>query len=217
MPVVCWYWDVVPLRIPELFADGMKELPWEERQKKVMAYRFDCDRRLCLGAGLLLAYALRQAGQEDLRLETGEEGKPFLVNHPELSFNLSHSGDLAVCVVSDAPVGVDVEVLREAYPEIEDACFCPEERLWLEQSGDRERAFYRLWTRKESYLKMLGTGLSENLDSISVIGEKPGLCFCETEVKGHRICVCASGELEVCFRKAPKDLIGENAKGIRTL
>ena len=45
-----------------LFSRGLSLLPWEERREQVMRFRFAKDRRLCLGAGLLLAYALCRAG-----------------------------------------------------------------------------------------------------------------------------------------------------------
>ena len=67
-PVVCWTCDVGPLADPARFARGMAALPWADRREKVMAFRFDRDRRLCLGAGLLLAHALRRAGAKNLAL-----------------------------------------------------------------------------------------------------------------------------------------------------
>lgn len=68
MGITCWVCDVRPLSDPALFSQGMSLLPWEERRVQVMRFRFDKDRRLCLGAGLLLAHALRHAGATDLSL-----------------------------------------------------------------------------------------------------------------------------------------------------
>ena len=107
MLTVCWYCDVRPLSDPELFAAGLSGLPWEERREKVSRFLFEKDRRLCLGAGMLLAHALREAGAADLRLSTMPEGKPVLADRPDIHFNLSHSGTLAVCAVSGLPVGAN--------------------------------------------------------------------------------------------------------------
>ena len=199
----CWYYDVAELADPVRFARGMDALPWEERRQRVLRYRFEKDRRLCLGAGLLAAYALRRAGAADLRLSCSEYGKPMLASSPDICFNLSHSGTLAVCAVSDRPVGVDVEALAAFSPEVASACFRPDELAWLERQADRDLAFTRLWTRKESRLKHLGTGLSLPANSFSVLpGEAPaeGIALTEYAVEGHRICVCARADREVAFR-----------------
>ena len=42
----------------------------------------------------------------------GADGKPYFPGEPELHFNVSHSGGLALCGAGEAPLGVDVEVLR---------------------------------------------------------------------------------------------------------
>ena len=46
----------------------------------------------------------------------GADGKPYFPGEPELHFNVSHSGGLALCGAGEAPLGVDVEVLRPAAP-----------------------------------------------------------------------------------------------------
>jgi 4'-phosphopantetheinyl transferase len=80
-----------------------------------------------------------------------------------LHFSLSHSAGVALVGVTAVPVGVDVEQL----PREETATICaqalhPGERAELAAAApqDRRALFGRLWTRKEAYLKGLGTGLS---------------------------------------------------------
>ena len=41
-----------------------------------------------------------------------EGGKPFFPDREELHFNLSHSGDLALCGLDRAPVGVDIQIVK---------------------------------------------------------------------------------------------------------
>lgn len=204
MSVTCWYYDVRPLASPELFSLGLSLLPWEARREQVMRFRLDRDRRLCLGAGLLLAFALRRAGATDLSLRRQPDGKPECARHPEIHFNLSHSGTLAVCAVSHRPVGVDVERIQSGGAGVEAMCFQPLERAWLDQSADHSRAFTRLWTRKESYLKLLGTGLSRPPRSFSVWpGEAmpEGARFFERKIENHLICVCTAEAGETDFRQ----------------
>ena len=204
MSVICWYCDVQPLSDPLLFSRGLSLLPWEERREQVMRFRFDKDRRLCLGAGLLLAYALCRAGASDLSLRCLPNGKPMLANDPNIHFNLSHSGILAVCAVSDHPVGVDVEPIQNAVSEVAAMCFQSAEQEWMKASDHPDYAFTRLWTRKESYLKLSGEGLSRSPESFCVLPGKDapkGARFSELEEMGHLICVCTQQNDAVIFNR----------------
>lgn len=204
MPVICWYCDVRPLSDPELFSWGMTSLPWEERRVQVMRFRFDKDRRLCLGAGLLLAHALHQASAMDVSIRHLCNGKPVLANDPNIHFNLAHSGFLAVCAVANQPVGVDVEVLQNEDPEVMAMCFQPIEKKWVNQAEEQHCEFTRLWTRKESYLKLRGTGLTCFPGSFCVLpGEKGfpnGIIYSEIDIMGHMICVCMQQNDNVNFK-----------------
>ena len=202
MRVLCRYYDVAELTDPVRFSEALTALPWQARREKVLRYRLDQDRRLCLGAGLLAAYALRQAGASDLTLSLLENGKPVLLHHPDIHFNLSHSGRLAVCAVSDTPVGVDVEPIGASRKEIETVCFHPQETAWMDSEPDRDLAFARLWTRKESFLKLSGAGLSVPPNTISVRpGASPpgGIVWREHIAAHHLIQVCVDREKEVSF------------------
>lgn len=197
MMLICWTWDVSPLADPRRFEAGMSALPWEKRREKVLSYRFGKDRRLCLGAGLLAAYALREAGVRDLAMDFLAFGKPVLANCPGIHFNLSHSGTLAVCAVSDRPVGVDAEEMQKADMRVADLCFQPAEKEWILASADPDRSFTRLWVRKESFLKLLGTGFSRPANTFSALpGEKTegGPRFAEREENNCLLCVCSPGQ-----------------------
>ena len=152
---------------------------------------------LSLGAGLLAAHVLKEHGAEDFALSYNEHGKPYLTHHPDIHFNLSHSGRLAVCAVSDAPVGVDVERERKYSASVARRFFTPEEYDFVEKSDDRGNAFLQIWTRKESYLKMRGCGLSLSPETFSVLpGDlfPAGCFFSEKTIEKHLLCVCAGTE-----------------------
>jgi 4'-phosphopantetheinyl transferase len=99
-------------------------------------------------------------------------GKPFLVSMPGLHFNLTHSADFAAVAVARTPVGIDIEQIRplDDAREIASHYFSAAECDALEKlpEGERLRAFYRCWTRKEAYVKARGEGLSLPLDGFSV-------------------------------------------------
>lgn len=96
-------------------------------------------------------------------------GKPYLKDWPGVQFNLSHSGGWGVCAVSAAPVGVDVELVRPLKQDIAKRFFTATEQGYLAHRPPEE--FFRLWTRKESFTKALGKGLTLPMDSFSVLDD----------------------------------------------
>ncbi|MET9558495.1 4'-phosphopantetheinyl transferase superfamily protein [Streptomyces sp. NPDC006645] len=82
-------------------------------------------------------------------------------------FSLSHCAGVVLIGVADVLVGVDVERLPSRRTvELCLARLHPRERAELlrVRRAERPLEFCRLWTRKEAYLKALGTGLSRGLD-----------------------------------------------------
>ena len=197
MSIQCWYYDVTELKEPRRFSAGMSALPWITRREKILRPRHENDRCLSLGTGLLAAYALKLSGAKDLSLSYTEHGKPYLSRHPDIHFNLSHSGVLAVCAVSDVPVGIDIEHPRKYSASVARRFFTSEEYAFVEKSEDTTQAFLQIWTRKESYLKMLGCGLSLSPETFSVLpgGHLPKGCyFSEKLIDGCQLCVCTGTE-----------------------
>ena len=123
-----------------------------------------------LGAELLLAAALQDIGlsaAEPLEISRGEAGKPRIAGGPE--FCLSHSGEQVLCALSDEAVGADLQQLRPYDPALVRRFFTTEEGVWLEEQRERDLAFSLLWSLKESYVKLLGSGIAGvHLDSFTV-------------------------------------------------
>ena len=86
-------------------------------------------------------------------MEQGWLGKPFFPEHPNIHFNLSHSGPYALCAVGEEAVGVDLEVIRPRGANLPRRVLTPEEYRWYEEQGGSWGAFFTLWTRKESWVK----------------------------------------------------------------
>jgi 4'-phosphopantetheinyl transferase len=119
---------------------------------------------LCEASHAALHGILRQYTGASLDFAAGEHGKPYLPAVPELHFNLSHSHQMALVAVSrEVEVGVDVEWFRPlpACLSIAERFFPPAELAALMDvpPADREREFFRLWTRIEAKLKARGIGL----------------------------------------------------------
>jgi 4'-phosphopantetheinyl transferase len=103
----------------------------------------------------------------------GAYGKPCLVGSGGPHFNVSHSGSWALIGLSDSrPIGVDIELMREAGGELELArsFFSDAEYRALKGLEDSMllQSFYKIWTCKEAVLKAFGAGISEHLKDFSV-------------------------------------------------
>lgn len=147
----------------------------EQRIEKADRFRRPEDRERCLAAGILLDHALMRSGRREKTEKFGssEQGKPVLLSCPGLFFNLSHSGEFAMSVISDRPCGCDVEEVRCAVSGVSRRFFCEEECQEIfscpEEGKERDWMFTRFWTMKESYVKMTGTGLTIPLDSFRIL------------------------------------------------
>lgn len=104
----------------------------------------------------------------------GPNGKPAIAGEcGGLEFNLSHSGGFGlVALTRDRPLGVDLEHVRAMrdFEGIAQRFFAPEEVADLVALAPDERpeAFFRIWTRKEAYVKADGAGLTHALDRFRV-------------------------------------------------
>jgi 4'-phosphopantetheinyl transferase len=100
----------------------------------------------------------------DIPLAYGSCGKPFLASAQPLYFNVSHANDMAIyALASGREVGVDIEAAtRDVDVDgVARMMFSPREcdALAVMSREARHSAFFRIWTRKEAYVKLLGHGL----------------------------------------------------------
>lgn len=195
----CCYYEVSELAQQELFHRALSRLVWSERAEKVSRFRFDKDKCLCLGAGLVAEHMLREAGADDLSLALSQHGKPYLANHDNIFFNISHDGELAVCAVSDREVGVDVQKKTAYDPKVAQRVFTESEIVFIESSKDRDETFTKLWVRKESIIKLLGVGFLCDPKKYSTIENSGKHCFSEFMTGDHYICVCSGKEQQAEF------------------
>lgn len=124
--------------------------------------------------GRLLEYAvsrLYRIGVPELSRDKGKYGKPCFRIHPEVRFNISHSGDLVICAVSDFEIGIDIqEKSRMNTDRIAKKVMSPDEHKKYLTSSERQDFFYRVWVMKESYVKWTGDGITRELHSLPMNG-----------------------------------------------
>jgi 4'-phosphopantetheinyl transferase len=165
--------------LPEAtFADKLRLVPAMQAEKISKFMRWQ-DAHAALFGKLLLMKGLKEFGvaRELQELRFNAYGKPYFDECP-VSFNISHSGNCVVCVLSSETdtIGVDVEEVKPI--DINDLKNIWREEEWEQISTNDVRVFYNFWTRKEAVMKAEGKGLSitpadiELLDTLGKLGDK---------------------------------------------
>lgn len=151
-----------------------------EKRKKICSFLNRQDALRTLFADLMARYVVTGTlgiKNEDIAFRNSPYGKPYLVGVNDYHFNTSHSGDWVVCVADSVPIGIDVERMKEIDLQMAQSCFSEKEieKLNALESTEQLDFFYDLWTLKESYIKLIGQGLSMPLDAFSILDDKDGV------------------------------------------
>lgn len=179
------------------------------KQEKILRLSMCEKRKQAWASALILKKILNDHNLSFDDIYYGDNNKPLC---PNLYFNISHSKNLVVCVTSKSEIGCDIEkidysILPERVTKISERFFHKNETALLDeidssQKDSRLYTFYRLWTIKESYVKMTGEGLSIPLDCFQVKfidnyahihrDDFPMDCYItETDYEGYHISVCS--------------------------
>ena len=164
----------------------------EQRRQQVLKFRHEQGRRTCAAAYLLLCEGLRKEYGVYVPpvFDYGEHGKPFIASRPDIHFSISHCSCAAICVLSDRPVGVDVESIREYRESLVRYAMNDKEVDSIVHSANPALDFIRLWTMKEAVVKMTGIGIQgDSIKEIltgnhrlrTVVNEEKGYVYSVTE------------------------------------
>jgi 4'-phosphopantetheinyl transferase len=184
-----WYARTAAVAADAARLDACRALLADDERARAARFVFDRDRRLFIVAHALVRCTLSRYAPvppQAWRFAAGSHGRPRISGPlvDDLDFNLSHSAELAACLVARGMVlGVDVEcVAREAPLAVADHYFAPAEVAALTElpAAGQPRRFFELWTLKESYIKARGLGLSLPLDRFAFAlddGAAPTISF----------------------------------------
>lgn len=137
----------------EMLRRGLEMLP-EWRRAYALRYHRFADQVLSVAAYRLLQVARQREG---------------VSRATERLYNLSHCSRGVACALSRSLIGVDIEVIQLPEQSVIDYCCSEAERSAIAASDDPALTFTRFWTCKESYLKMLGTGIIDDMRTIEGI------------------------------------------------
>jgi 4'-phosphopantetheinyl transferase len=140
----------------------------DQRREQALKFKHELGRKTCAAAYLLLCEGLRREYglTEKPVFGYGAHGKPFLLEHPEIHFSLSHCREAVLCVVSDRPVGADIESVREYHESLVRYTMNKDEVEQILQAKRPDIEFIRFWTMKEAVLKLSGEGISNDLKGV---------------------------------------------------
>jgi 4'-phosphopantetheinyl transferase len=168
---------VIPLDVSMLEMDGLAETLSPSEWRRADAYHYDADRfRFIAGRATLRTILARYLKEDpaDIEFEYETRGKPKLAGRfgsGDLQFNMAHCEDIAVLALARGRcVGIDVERERDLddfEQLVKTICSSRQvDDFKTLRSDDQTGAFYRLWTRKEAWLKATGNGIATSLEYV---------------------------------------------------
>ena len=183
-----------------------------ERREKAERIKIRQEKKRVIAAGLLLNYAsgicknsesgvhieeikikelIGKYNQNyDYEIITLKNGKPIFKDK-DIYFNLSHSGEYAVCVISSKPVGIDIEGNKIIKDSIIDRFFLEKEKQWILENEKEKRArFFKVWTFKEAYGKATGEGVAAIIKKVDYIEYRNASIIDIFETQLSDYCLC---------------------------
>ncbi|MGI6239800.1 MAG: 4'-phosphopantetheinyl transferase family protein [Christensenellales bacterium] len=175
------------------------------RREKIARIRSSHAQKLSAAAEVALDCALREnipGYAPPPALFYAPDGRPCV---PGAHISLSHAGEIAVCAVARAPVGVDVERADRDLSRLREKIIAP--------MDDPNRSLIDLWVAKEAYLKLTGEGLSGGMRNYAIDGETVRDArgavrahIQRPQLPGYHIAVCQGAPFACALIAVPADL-----------
>lgn len=188
----------------------------QNRKEKVDYFRFIKDKKLSSGAYLLLDKLLSEEDIIKPIFKTEKYGKSYISNYENIHFNLSHSGSMVACAISDKEVGVDMEYNDPNIDlDIAKNYFYNSEYESIIKSNNPSNEFFNYWVLKESYMKYTGLRFNLELDSFEIIikdrislkNDKNNLKFNLFDVDDYKFAICSKYDVKKFTQYSVDDLI----------
>lgn len=166
-----------------------------QRREKIDRLMQESAKKQSLAAGLLINHFF-----SDKEIKIEKQGKPYIENGPY--FNLAHSHDYAIISISyDTPIGCDIEKTDEVkYEKLGKLVFHKNELNALKSADNQNRFFYEFWTKKEAFIKCIGTGFHTNTKKLDFSQNKHFFIYNEKKFRfkeymlgDYKIMLCTMG------------------------
>lgn len=139
----------------------------KDKRTRILKYHHKEDSQRCLFGDLLARYMIfKRIGikMSEIVFKYNEFMKPY-IDYENVYFNISHSENVILGIIDENQVGVDVEKIADINIKIAEQFFSINEINYIYKNPNMKKSFYDIWTRKESFIKAIGTGLNTSLDS----------------------------------------------------
>lgn len=157
------------------YFDDLLSFVSAEKAMRISEFRNNTDKKLSLYAHVLVKLiAEKEYGLRTDRITVAENdsGKPYIMESPDIHFNISHTYNAVAVGFSSNPVGVDIEKTGKANLSVVKRFFSEQEKEYISSHAEHiDTAFFEIWTKKESYIKCLGSGLKKPLNSFCVFDD----------------------------------------------
>ena len=139
-----------------------------QRREQALRYTHIFGQFCCLKSYELLTQLLVKWGGDNVdkmpEFVYNEHGAPYLVVGPY--FSISHCKQGIAVAVSETPIGIDIETIRPLNEGLVRKTMNDVEQTHIFSSSHPETEFICLWTQKEAYVKMQGTGIISDMHDI---------------------------------------------------
>ena len=135
---------------------------YQEKKERVSKYLNKDKYKSSIIGEILLHNLLEKENikYEEQQFIINEYGKPY-INNKRLFFNISHSYDYVITIISDKEIGIDIEKIRKTNLNTIDIFATQKEKEYiLSSENDIYKRLFQIYTLKEAYFKMLGKDLS---------------------------------------------------------
>ncbi len=204
-PAKVFFLDCTVFQNPEIFSHYYEKIS-EQRKAKIASYSLQEDKRLSLCASVLLKLALEKTGIPEAQqiIKTAKSGKPYLEKQSELFFNLSHSGNIACCVIGPGTNGIDVEFIKPSRIKMTERFFPKEDIDYIFSSETDDEKFFRFfecWTLKEAFCKMKEISLDKTISLPVYDIKKSAFCLTEKISTNYIVSVCTKEKTRISFEE----------------
>ena len=138
----------------------MLPLVSEQRREQALRYKHMFGKYCCLKSWLMLFDFDDMTSYRHNDWLYNEHGKPYLEDGPY--FSISHCKEGIAVAIDDQPIGIDIEGIRKADPDLIERVMNEEEKSQItnhQSPIESAYAFTRLWTQKEAIVKAQGVGI----------------------------------------------------------
>lgn len=171
-----------------------------EKKHRIDRFQFLDDKKRTVAGEMLARKAIAEwchVSEEEILFDKLEYGKPFAIGL-DVEFNISHSVDMVVCVVDSQPVGIDIEQIRPIDMKVIQRICTECEIAYVLGDNLNENSFckitnnsvlsrfFKVWTLKEAYGKLMGIGITESL-----VGDVSSMCnVTRYMLDGYIVTIC---------------------------